>query len=257
MKDLCVEQIINVYQSRTQKWKRDRFEPRNRDAIVLFIEGEIEYFFSDRSIVAKKGDLLLLPGNVAYRGMVQSKTVAFFVLDFKCTSDDAFLQFGAPCTLIPQDFDALSNGFSEALSAWNQQKTDASFKVKSFLYSTLADIVESDQIVPNHTQASHILTYISEHYTDSDLSVALLCERFYISEAQLRRNIIKATGITTNEYIILLRINRAKQELVCTDKSVKQIAWECGFSSAYYFSRCFHQHTGLSPKAFREQNLML
>lgn len=256
MKDLCVEQIYNVYQNRTQKWRRDRFEPRNKDALVLFTEGEIEYFFSNKSIVAKKGDLLLLPGNVAYNGIVHSKTVEFFVIDFKCTSDDSFLQFGAPCTLIPPNFEALFNGFAKAMSAWKQQKIDASFKIKAFLYSTLGELIENSQIVPSRMQESDILTYISEHYTDPALSVAFLCERFYISEAQLRRNIIKATGITTNEYITLLRINRAKQELVCTNKNVKQIAWKCGFSSAYYFSRCFHQHTGLSPKAYREQNLM-
>ncbi|MBK5203579.1 MAG: AraC family transcriptional regulator, partial [Prolixibacteraceae bacterium] len=42
-----------------------------------------------------------------------------------------------------------------------------------------------------------------------------------------------------------------KELLLSTNKSVKEISFELGFQSIYYFSRLFKNKTGISPSAFR------
>jgi AraC-like DNA-binding protein len=257
LKDLCVTEILNVYQNDTLTWGRRKPAERNRNGLVLFTEGEIEYYFPNKTIVATRGSLMLFPSNVPYCGSAHTQRVAYCVLDFKTLSENEIFAFGAPCVLKTENFEQLHNDFSDTISAWENKKSDAPLLAKSFLYAAMAKIIENNQDSTMSRVSSDILTYILEHYADPEISVLHLCEKFYISESQLRRNILKLTGMTTNEYITSLRLNRAKKELVCATKSIQQIAHECGFSSAYYFSRCFHQHENISPKEYRQGNLIL
>ena len=257
LRDLYVSKILNVYRRDTLTWRRSEARERNRSGLVLFVDGEIEYFFPNESIVASAGSVMLFPSNVPYHGVARTQRVAYCVLDFQTFSENEICDFGAPCIAKLKGFDQLYHDFLNIASVWEQQKKYAVVQAKAFLYSTLAQLMENDE--KNHTnqESNEILTYIFDHYADPDISVLSLCEKFYISESQLRRNMLKVTGLTTNEYITYLRLTRAKRELICTQKSIKQIAYECGFSSAYYFSRCFHQHETISPKEYRQINQML
>ena len=256
MKDLVIERISNAYYWKTSKWNRSIAEPRGKDGLVFFTEGEIEYFFPDRALVAKAGELLLLPGNIPYHGVAKSKTVAFFVLDFESATNEMLCELGAPAVMTPPDAEAIRTEFFEVVSAWESQRIDAVFRAKALIFSALgAGLFRDDKKVSGRA-TSEILAYILSNYTDHAISANAICRKFYISESQLRRNMIKATGFSTNEYIISLRIQRATRDLICTEKSIKQIAAECGFSSAYYFSRCFSHQMGISPKGYRAEQRM-
>lgn len=256
LRDLCVTEILNVYQNDTLTWKRQSPAERNRSGLVLFTEGEIEYYFPDKTVVATRGSAMLFPPNVPYYGCARTPRVAYCVLDFKTLSESELSALGAPCIIRAENFERMHDDFSDIVSAWEQQKIDAPLRAKAFLYQTVASIMENAQETATSGEGSDLLAYILEHYAAPEISARSLCERFYISESQLRRNILKLTGMTTNEYVTSLRLSRAKKELICTQKSVKQIAYECGFSSAYYFSRCFHRHEDVSPKEYRRINFM-
>lgn len=257
MKNLIIEKISNAYYWKTSKWSRSVAEPRGKDGLVFFTEGEIEYFFPDRTLTARAGTLLLLPGNIPYRGVVKSKKVAFFVLDFQSASDEMLRELGAPSVMTPSDTEKIRHEFFDVISAWESQRIDAIFRAKSLIFSALGAGLCNEETRQSGRAISEVLAYVLSNYTDPAISANAICRKFYISESQLRRNMIKATGFSTNEYIISLRIQRAARALICTEKSVKQIAAECGFSSAYYFSRCFSAHMGSSPKEYRTKQGML
>ena len=256
LNDLCVSKILNVYQNDTLTWRRSEPRERNRNGLVLFTDGEIEYFFPNQSIVASAGSVMLFPSNVPYRGVARTHRVAYCVLDFQTLSENEICDFGAPCIAKLKGFDQVYRDFFNIISVWEQQKMDAVIQIKAFLYSTLALVMENDERNIANQESNEILTYVLDHYTDPNISVLSICEKFYISESQLRRNVLRITGLTTNEYITYLRLTHAKRELVCTQKSIKQIACESGFSSAYYFSRCFHLHEKISPRKYRQDNLL-
>ena len=48
-------------------------------------------------------------------------------------------------------------------------------------------------------------------------------------------------------------IIEAKRELYLTNKTVKEIAYELGFSDEFYFSRFFKNNTEVSPQLYREK----
>jgi AraC-like DNA-binding protein len=54
-----------------------------------------------------------------------------------------------------------------------------------------------------------------------------------------------------SEYVRKLRVEKARKELLTTDKPLSTIAFDAGFSDQAHFSRVFKELTGLTPGAFR------
>lgn len=58
-------------------------------------------------------------------------------------------------------------------------------------------------------------------------------------------------GITIERYCILMRVELAKELLRYSDKTVSELAFQLGYSSAAHFSAQFRHETGMSPSVFR------
>lgn len=72
-----------------------------------------------------------------------------------------------------------------------------------------------------------------------------------LSYVQFLRRFKAYAGMSPAEYVIALRLQKAKSMLTNTDLQIKQIAYCCGFENEYYFSNFFKKQTALSPTAFR------
>jgi AraC-like DNA-binding protein len=62
----------------------------------------------------------------------------------------------------------------------------------------------------------------------------------------------KYTGVPPVQYHMDLKVLRAKEMLLYSEKSIKEISYELGFQSIYYFSRVFKNKLGFSPSEFRK-----
>jgi len=78
-----------------------------------------------------------------------------------------------------------------------------------------------------------------------------ICERHHISMSTLRRLVRKSSGYPLNEHMHRLKIAEAKNRLLNTDDTVKEIADLFGYSDVFYFSRLFKKYTGVSPRDYR------
>ena len=72
-----------------------------------------------------------------------------------------------------------------------------------------------------------------------------------ITQRKLNEIVKKVTGQTATNFIIDRIMLEAKRELCFSEKSVKEIAFELGYESQYYFSRIFKKRMGKSPDEFR------
>jgi transcriptional regulator GlxA family with amidase domain len=59
------------------------------------------------------------------------------------------------------------------------------------------------------------------------------------------------TGQTPAAYVIATRLRFAREALVLTEKTIDQIAVECGFPNRHYFTRMFTRQQGCGPAEFR------
>lgn len=90
-------------------------------------------------------------------------------------------------------------------------------------------------------------TIIQDNLGNSDLNVETISHEMGISRAQLYRKIKSITGISPNDIIREARLKRADRLLETTDKSVSEIAYEVGFSSPSYFTKCYREFFGRTP----------
>lgn len=86
---------------------------------------------------------------------------------------------------------------------------------------------------------------------DHDLTLADLAGRAGMSVSTLLRRFRTATGTSPVEFLLRLRLERAREILSTTDRRITEIAFDCGFRDSNYFTRQFKRHTGKSPRAYR------
>jgi AraC-like DNA-binding protein len=77
-------------------------------------------------------------------------------------------------------------------------------------------------------------------------------EQNHIGYSYFRKMFKKYTGVPPVQYHLDLKIMRAKEMLLSTDKIIKEISYELGFQSIYYFSRVFKKKIGVSPSEIRK-----
>jgi AraC family transcriptional regulator len=100
-------------------------------------------------------------------------------------------------------------------------------------------------------QLIQILEYIDANLHE-DIKLADLAQLLGMSQFHFSHLFKQAMGIAPYQYLLQQRIERAKQLLKKSDRSIIEIALVCGFNSHSHLSKQFRQITGMTPKAYRQ-----
>lgn len=111
---------------------------------------------------------------------------------------------------------------------------------------------ESKMVSRKRLELAEIKEYLDEHYTEK-IVLDDLAERYYINKYCLTKIFKETYGSTISNYLIAMRITKAKQLLRFTDMTVDEIGSAVGMSDANYFSRMFRKVEGISPREYRKQ----
>jgi len=90
---------------------------------------------------------------------------------------------------------------------------------------------------------------------DEDISVKAIADQVFISASYLAALFKKETGLTVNEYLTSIRLQKATEMLIETDKRVIDISLDVGYRDSRYFSRLFKDMFGILPTEYRKQNV--
>lgn len=96
-----------------------------------------------------------------------------------------------------------------------------------------------------------ICDYVSWHLTEN-LKVSQVANYFGYNEKYLTTFFKQRAGISLKQYILQVKMERAKAGLSETSEPVSQIAFRLGFTDAHNFSNAFRKVTGLSPSEYRD-----
>jgi AraC-like DNA-binding protein len=91
--------------------------------------------------------------------------------------------------------------------------------------------------------------YIADHY-QSPLTVEQLAKMAGLSEGYYSRQFKRLTGLSPKEYIIRLRVTKAKELLTCSGLTMTYISKLVGYEDEFYFSRVFKKITGMTPSSY-------
>lgn len=92
---------------------------------------------------------------------------------------------------------------------------------------------------------------IVERMTDPEFSVDVLAREMAISRTGLFTKLKAITGMTPNDYIRLIRLQKAAELLETTNMRVNEVCWQVGFSSRSHFAKCFQTQFGVSPSEYK------
>ena len=222
-----------------------RMKDRKSWGLAFSQGGEVIYTHGDRSYTSLSGQAVLLPLGESYT-FVCARAGAFPVINFSCTEkiSDSIVE-------IPVfDAESIIRDYKEILALYSPGTVSA--RVMSLFYGILHKLTQADtspRLLP-------ALRYIESNLADPEITNKLLADRCRISEIYFRKLFAESFGVSPKQFILELRIQRAKQLLGEGRLKISAIADACGFGDAYHFSRIFKKRTGYTPTEYRERNVV-
>lgn len=135
-----------------------------------------------------------------------------------------------------------------------------SAKILELIYNVKKDEKFNNKIKHHTLKKEHhsiqkAITYMKKHY-DKNVTLDFLGDLTGYSPNHFRRLFVSIIGTSPTKYLENIRVSRAQYLIMQNEKSLTEIAYECGFSSQAYFSQVFKKTTLLTPAEFQATSLI-
>lgn len=119
--------------------------------------------------------------------------------------------------------------------------------------------VEAMKLRDNHSMKRYgaILeeakAFIQENYQREDMSLNTVASRVNVSPSYFSTIFSAQTGQTFVEYLTSVRLDKARELLMCSSMRTAEIGYEVGYKDSHYFSYIFKKVVGCSPKDYKNR----
>ena len=237
--------------------------------LIVVTEGILHIADDVSEYTVSPGEYLLMPPNQFQHGTKPSYCV-FYWMHFGYNKDQNNHELISGCTLpdytaghllLPQQ-GCLSSEDRIIILMKQLQDSDRRYRevtLNRYLCSAvLSEVALQSQIYPTYGNKvfkeqlyQDICDYVSWHLTEN-LKVSQVAAYFGYNEKYLTTFFKQRAGISLKQYILQIKMERAKASLSETAEPVSQIAFHLGFPDAHNFSNAFRKVTGLSPSEYRD-----
>jgi AraC-like DNA-binding protein len=254
--------LYTVDRAATPVWKLD--DTRKNHNLTLIYGGRAEFTCGGVTKEATAGDLIYFkPGDHRKARTFADAPIQCFAVDFTylCPlyQNDKWELAAPPLPLsfyqrLNDDYlyDRLMDLFGlltkTILSNLNQSPNKARAIFTEILTLLFQFVERNSYSYSSIRKVEALIGYMGERYQEN-ISLAQLAHRAGISESYLGRIFKSVTGKTPIDYLIDIRISKAKN-LLLDGFTVTETSRLVGFNDIYYFSRAFKKSEGISPTAF-------
>ena len=259
MDKFVLPQLIStgLYNSRVvyKSLKYSRKRTTTLFEIELPIENMGKYFIDDKSRDASVDTILCVKPN----------QVRYTKLHYKCLYVHFMINEGIlyDCLMSLPNFITVKNkekyvNLLKNIDKYNQpgSKMDVVMAQSSLLeliYLLQKDAVYQAKSVSsdfgNRRVIEEAIKYINENLS-SKLTLQIVSDKVSLSPVYFHKLFKMSTGLTLREYVEDLRIKKAADYIISTNKTLAEIAYECGFSSQSYFSYTFKRRMKQTPGSY-------
>ncbi len=181
---------------------------------------------------------------IYFLGQERPSLLKSFLLELVVMMSRTAVESGAePSELLGKNFSSLvelANIDDEAeLAAWLVN-----------MLETIMDSIKEQKTYPNTVLLTSALQFMEQHLADDisrDDAAAAAC----MSPSHFSRLVKEKLGRSFTDILTQMRVDRAKELLRRTDKSLVEICVECGFNDQSYFTKVFQKYTGTTPRQYR------
>ncbi|SET04492.1 helix-turn-helix domain-containing protein [Paenibacillus sp. NFR01] len=106
----------------------------------------------------------------------------------------------------------------------------------------------------DYKRLNSVLTYIDKHYNEK-ITLQDMADAEHLSLHYFSHFFTDKIGIPFQKYLTLIRLEKAQIELAANDKTISDIALDCGFANVKLFNKYFKEKYGCTPGSFREASL--
>jgi AraC family transcriptional regulator len=263
---------IHLAQFRQPAWKTPEFSISQHTVILPLPQSTVmsEFIFEGRlqqhSYYVNNQNILIFPANRSYQIYVHQPLefihlyleplFVSHVAHEKINPDRVEIIFEAnkADSLIYQiflalkadlDVDGSGNGFYA-----DSMATALSAHLLRHYSTSNYQLVEYQDGFSKH-KLQRAIDYINANLNEN-LSLTKIASELDISHYYFCHLFKNSTGITPHQYLIQQRVERAKQLLRQLEKTIADVAMDCGFANPSHFAKHFRKYTGVTPRQFRK-----
>lgn len=233
------------------------------DYNLLFVQrGRFIWVVDDRQIELKPYDLLVVRPGVPHHAFSRGRNVSLTSLHVTLELPGGQDAFGLiePAEVRPVDrHSRLADYLLGATREFDRPREQRQLAMPGWAHLIVHELIRHDAQADLLRQGvadplvAQLLEYLAEHLADR-ITLDDLARWSGYSAQHLNRLCGESLGLTPLQYLMQMRIERARAMLSECRLTVAAIGKAVGFDDPYYFSRAFKQHTGLSPRQYQQQS---
>lgn len=244
--------------------------------IVIILKGKGHFIINDEKVLVSEGNVLILNPGTYHRSIPDSPHtltecyLAFTDVDFVNAPRNFFPFFHGQKMLskLPERVKKEIFQLCCSIDRESQSRNPGRyFMLKAYLIQVICLLLRFDrqeEIADQHCLAGYefkspnkkyvvqqIMKYMENHYKEK-ISLDQIAENMYLSPFYISKLFKSETGDTPINYLISLRMEKAKELLDQNSTlSVQEAAAAVGYEDAYHFSKLFKKYYGLSPLYYK------
>lgn len=243
--------------------------------LVMILDGEGGFYIDGKNYPTHEGDVFILNPGTYHRSIRTDSShcatecyLSFTDIAFRGCPPGTFPLFKDNCivqsmnTALKQKITKLCGSISDEMTSCRPGRD---FMLKAYLVQVLCLIIRSQQELPAPASANgyvfrstnkqyivkRITDYMEEHYQEK-ISLDQIAANMYLSTFYISKIFKSETGDTPINYLIRLRMEKAKELLLkYPDATIQEVADAVGYSDTYHFSKLFKKFCSISPSGYR------
>lgn len=239
------------------------------EEIILCISGTLYLEVDNTAYELKENEFLFIPANTSFKGNKPSeKGLSFYWFHFylpqgKETVSDPFVRKSSTPEIYLPLYSSEMNLcktiilLNQLIASMKSSQTNNGF-LDYLVTAILLELSEEARSVYEDTEErephNRFLHYVKEWIrmnSNHPLTIEEIANHFGYNKAYLSHTFSKNTGTTISQFILQVRMEKAKSLLLNTNDTVTKVAADCGFKDEKYFMRVFKQTENMTPTAFR------
>ena len=222
------------------------------------LDGEIVLKTESEEIIARQGEMVLLPAGIKHDFHLTDKRYAkkyWMHVDISLNGENLFDYYTLPYKIYVGQNDHLKSLFETVLRYGNDQSLSSKLTASSALLSLVSFYVEHSSFLDSQKddEIDIAIKYVKSHYTEK-FSLDELCAISHLSKGHFLRKFKERTGHTPMHYVNKLKIDKAKTMIEQSNQPINTIMESLGFYDSAHFCKLFKSLCGYSPKEFRAHN---